>query len=108
MGASALTDILLYYNDASSKGGSRGEAMRRRVGSLALVSGLVTAVAPAAAQTPPHPLPPFADPALGITVTATRLDQPPSSIHPRLAATVYAFTNPPIHNVPPRYPPPPH
>jgi outer membrane receptor protein involved in Fe transport len=74
--------------------------MRRRVGSLALVSGLVAAVAPAAAQTPPQPLPPFADPALGITVTATRLDEARSSIQPSLGATVYDFSNRVIQNVP--------
>ena len=76
--------------------------MRRRVGSLALVLGLVAAVAPAAAQTPPQPqpLPPFVDPALGITVTATRLDEARSSIQPSLGATVYDFSNRVIQNVP--------
>jgi hypothetical protein len=76
--------------------------MRRRVGSLALVSGLVATVVPAAAQTPPQPqpLPPFADPALGITVTATRLDEARSSIQPSLGATVYDFSNRVIQNVP--------
>ncbi|MEA2851451.1 MAG: hypothetical protein QOE02_1470, partial [Rhodospirillaceae bacterium] len=74
--------------------------MRRRVGSLALVSGLVAAVAPAAAQTPPQPLPPFADPALGITVTATRLDEARSSIQPSLGATTYDFSQRTISNIP--------
>jgi len=59
-------------------------------------------VAPAAAQTPPQPqpLPPFVDPALGITVTATRLDEARSSIQPSLGATVYDFSNRVIQNIP--------
>jgi outer membrane receptor protein involved in Fe transport len=102
MGASALTGEMLYYNNASSKADRWGEAMRRRVGSLALVSGVVATVVPAAAQTPPQaqPLPPFADPALGITVTATRLDEARSSIQPSLGATTYDFTPRTIANVP--------
>ena len=73
--------------------------MRRRVGSLALVSGLVAAVAPAAAQTQPQPSrSPY--PALGITVTATRLDEARSSIQPSLGATAYDFSNRVIQNVP--------
>src|SRR5258708_34058528 len=72
--------------------------MRRHVGSLVLVSGLVAAVAPAAAQTPPPP--PLTDPSLGITVTATRLDEARSSIQPSLGATAYDFTPRTIANVP--------
>ena len=72
--------------------------MRRHVGHLALVSGLIAAVAPAAAQTEPQP--PLADPSLGITVTATRLDEARSSIQPSLGATVYDFSNRVIQNVP--------
>ena len=90
--------------------------MRRRVGSLTLVSGLIAAAAPVAAQTPPpapsplapaattqtppQPLPPFADPSLGITVTATRLDEARSSIQPSLGATTYDFSQRTIGNVP--------
>jgi hypothetical protein len=66
--------------------------MRRQAGGLMLVSGLVITMTPASAQTPPQPLPPFADPALGITVTATRLDEARSSIQPSLGATVYDFS----------------
>jgi outer membrane receptor protein involved in Fe transport len=72
--------------------------MRRRVSSLALVSGLVAAVTPAAAQTEPQP--PLTDPSLGITVTATRLDEARSSIQPSLGATAYDFTPRTIANVP--------
>ncbi len=72
--------------------------MRRHVGSLALVSGLVVAVAPAAGQTPPPP--PVIDPLLGITVTATRLDEARSSIQPSLGATTYDFSQRTISNVP--------
>jgi outer membrane receptor protein involved in Fe transport len=90
--------------------------MRRRVGSLTLVTGLIAAVAPVAAQTPPAapsplapaattqtpPLPPTpaVDPSLGITVTATRLDEARSSIQPSLGATTYDFTSRTIANVP--------
>ena len=88
--------------------------MRRRVGSLTLVSGLIAAVVPAAAQTPPPPSPlapaatqtppppptPAIDPLLGITVTATRLDEARSSIQPSLGATVYDFSQRTISNVP--------
>jgi outer membrane receptor protein involved in Fe transport len=72
--------------------------MRRRVGGLTLVSSLVVAVAPAAAQTPPPDQP--ADPALSITVTATRLDEARSSITPSLGATTYDFGKRTIENVP--------
>ncbi|HTB36897.1 MAG TPA: hypothetical protein VK777_07430, partial [Reyranella sp.] len=89
--------------------------MQRRVASLTLVSGLIAAVAPVAAQTPPAapsplaptatqtpPLPPTpaVDPSLGITVTATRLDEARSSIQPSLGATTYDFTSRTIANVP--------
>jgi outer membrane receptor protein involved in Fe transport len=74
--------------------------MRWRVGSLTLVSGLIAAVAPAAAQTPPAPTTPAIDPLLGITVTATRLDEARSSIQPSLGATVYDFSQRTISNVP--------
>src|SRR3984893_8650707 len=74
--------------------------MRRRVGSLTLVSGLIAAVAPAGAHTPPPPPPPFIDPLLGITVTATRLDEARSSIQPSLGATTYDFSQRTISNVP--------
>jgi outer membrane receptor protein involved in Fe transport len=72
--------------------------MRRHVGHLALVSGLVAAVAPAFAQTEPQP--PLTDPSLGITVTATRLDEARSSIQPSLGATTYDFGQRTIENVP--------
>ncbi len=72
--------------------------MRRHVGHLALVSGLVAAVAPAFAQTEPQP--PLTDPSLGITVTATRLDEARSSIQPSLGATTYDFGPRTIENVP--------
>ncbi len=73
--------------------------MRRHVGHLALVvSGLVAAVAPAFAQTEPQP--PLTDPSLGITVTATRLDEARSSIQPSLGATTYDFSQRTIENVP--------
>ena len=73
--------------------------MRRHVGHLALVvSGLVAAVAPAFAQTEPQP--PLIDPSLGITVTATRLDEARSSIQPSLGATTYDFGPRTIENVP--------
>jgi outer membrane receptor protein involved in Fe transport len=87
--------------------------MWRRVGSLTLVSGLIAAVAPVAAQTPPpSPLAPAAtqtppppptpaiDPLLGITVTATRLDEARSSILPSLGATTYDFSQRTISNIP--------
>src|SRR4029077_4494634 len=63
-----------------------------------LLSGLVAAAAPAAAQTEPQP--PLAVPSLGITVTATRLDEARSSIQPSLGATAYDFTPRTIGNVP--------
>ena len=72
--------------------------MRRHVGHLALVSGLVAVGAPAAAQTEPQP--PLTDPSLGITVTATRLDEARSSIQPSLGATIYDFTPRTIDNIP--------
>ena len=65
---------------------------------MALVSGLIAAVAPAAAQTEPQP--PLTDPSLGITVTATRLDEARSSIQPSLGATVYDFSKRTIENIP--------
>jgi outer membrane receptor protein involved in Fe transport len=73
-----------------------------------LALSLVAAVSPAAAQTqrtaspqqPQSPLPPFVDPSLGITVTATRLDEARSSIQPSLGATVYDFSKRVIENVP--------
>src|SRR5580704_18155035 len=89
--------------------------MRRRVGSLTLVTGLIAAVAPVAAQTPPAapstlapaatqtpppPPTPAADPSLGITVTATRLDEARSSIQPSLGATTYDFSQRTIGNIP--------
>jgi outer membrane receptor protein involved in Fe transport len=72
--------------------------MRRHVVHLALVSGLVAVGTPAAAQTPPQP--PLTDPSLGITVTATRLDEARSSIQPSLGATVYDFSKRTIENIP--------
>src|ERR1700730_8562842 len=74
--------------------------MRRRVGSLTLVSGLIAAVTPVAAQTPPPPPTPAIDPLLGITVTATRLDEARSSILPSLGATTYDFSQRTISNIP--------
>ena len=72
--------------------------MRRHVGQLALVSGLVAVGGPAVAQTEPQP--PLTDPSLGITVTATRLDEARSSIQPSLGATVYDFSKRTIENIP--------
>ena len=43
---------------------------------------------------------PLADPSLGITVTATRLDEARSSIQPSLGATVYDFSKRTIQNIP--------
>jgi hypothetical protein len=60
--------------------------MRRHADGLMLTWGLVITVASASAQTPPQP--PIVDPSLGITVTATRLDEARSSIQPSLGATV--------------------
>ncbi len=72
--------------------------MRRHVDCLTLVSSLIAAAMPAAAQPQPQETP--VDPALGITVTATRLDEARSSIQPSLGATVYDFTSRTIGNVP--------
>ena len=103
---------MLYYN-VPREVEFVGEVMRRHVGSLTLASGLIAAVAPVAAQTPPPspiapaatqtpppPSTPVADPSLGITVTATRLDEASSSIQPSLGATAYDFTPRTIGNVP--------
>jgi outer membrane receptor protein involved in Fe transport len=72
-------------------------AMRRHVGWAALACGL-SAGAPALAQTEPQP--PTVEPNLGITVTATRLDEARSSIQPSLGATVYDFSPRVISNIP--------
>ena len=61
-------------------------------------SALVAVEGPAAAQTPPQP--PLTDPSLGITVTATQLDEGRSSIQPSLGATVYDFSKRTIENIP--------
>jgi outer membrane receptor protein involved in Fe transport len=75
--------------------------MRRHVERLSLIWGLALVGAPAFAQTAPTPpQPPAVDPLLGITVTATRLDQARSSIQPSLGATTYDFTQRTIDNVP--------
>ena len=73
--------------------------MRRHVGWAALGCALSL---PGAihAQTEPQPQPPVVDPSLGITVTATRLDEARSSIQPSLGATVYDFTPRTIGNIP--------
>lgn len=71
--------------------------MRRHVGWAALVSAL-SVPGPAFAQTQPQP--PIVDPSLGITVTATRLDEARSSIQPSLGATTYDFTQRTISNIP--------
>ena len=72
--------------------------MQRHIGRLTWVWGLIAAATPAAAQTEPQP--PIADPSLGITVTATRLDEARSSIQPSLGATTYDFSRATIENVP--------
>ena len=61
--------------------------MRRQAGGVMLASALAGAAATAAAQTQPPPV----DPSLGITVTATRLDEARSAIQPSLGATTYDF-----------------
>src|SRR5215831_4923191 len=55
--------------------------------------------APAFAQTEPEKLP-AVDPSLGITVTATRLDEARGSIQPSLGATKYDFSQPLIQTIP--------
>jgi outer membrane receptor protein involved in Fe transport len=72
--------------------------MRRHVGWAALGCALCLPDA-VFGQTEPQPAP-AVDPALGITVTATRLDEARSSIQPSLGATVYDFSPRTISNVP--------
>src|SRR5882672_1063806 len=78
----------------------KGEAMRRHIGvSVVIVGSALVAARPALSQAPPPP-PPVIDPLLGITVTATRLDEARSSIQPSLGATTYDFSQRTISNVP--------
>ena len=73
--------------------------MRWRIGVSAVVAGsALVSARPALTQTPPQA--PITDPSLGITVTATRLDEARSSIQPSLGATTYGFTPRTIDNVP--------
>src|SRR5215472_6701581 len=73
--------------------------MRWRTGMSAVMaaSALLSA---RAALAQPQPQPPLIDPSLGITVTATRLDEARSFIEPSLGATTYGFTPRTISNVP--------
>src|SRR5450631_3865609 len=72
--------------------------MRWHIGVSAVVVGsALLSARPALTQTQP---PPLTDPSLGITVTATRLDEARSSIQPSLGATTYGFTQRTIANVP--------
>jgi hypothetical protein len=78
---------------------AQGEAMRWRIGVSAVVAGSALLSA-RAALTQTQPQSPLTDPSLGITVTATRLDEARSSIQPSLGATTYGFTPRTIGNVP--------
>jgi len=73
--------------------------MRWRIGVSAVVAGSALLSA-RAALTQTQPQSPLTDPSLGITVTATRLDEARSSIQPSLGATTYGFTPRTIGNVP--------
>src|SRR5262245_63088558 len=71
--------------------------MGRRIDiSAVIAASVLVSVRPAFAQS----LPPLIDPSLGITVTATRLDEARSFIEPSLGATTYGFTPRTISNVP--------
>src|SRR5262245_920009 len=73
--------------------------MRRRFGvSAVVVTSALLSARPAFTQTQPQS--PLIDPLLGITVTATRLDEARNSIQPSLGATTYDFTPRTISNVP--------
>ena len=87
--------------------------MRQQIAVSVAITALVAAFArPVVAQTEPQlaPTPPGAtptttttpavNPSLGITVTATRLDEARGSIQPSLGATKYDFSQPFISNVP--------
>jgi hypothetical protein len=75
--------------------------MRRDIGlPLMVIAWLIITAEPAPAQTEQQPAPPIVDPSLGITVTATRLDEARSAIQPSLGATTYGFTPRTIGNVP--------
>jgi outer membrane receptor protein involved in Fe transport len=65
-----------------------------------MVGAALVATTSALAQTPPPPQTPAVDPSLGITVTATRLDEARSSIQPSLGASKYEFTPGVIETVP--------
>ena len=65
-----------------------------------MVGAALVAATSALAQTPPPQTPPVVDPSLGITVTATRLDEARSSIQPSLGASKYEFTPGVIETVP--------
>src|SRR5258707_13225200 len=73
--------------------------MRWRIGVSAVVAGSALLSA-RAALTQTQPQLPLTDPSLGITVTATRLAEAPSSIQPSLGATTDGFTPPHIRNAP--------
>lgn len=67
--------------------------MARRLANKAAWAIVLGTSVPALAQTDPAPPPPpAADPQLGVTVTATRLDEARSSIQPSLGASRYDFT----------------
>ncbi len=72
--------------------------MVRRWGGYAAAAAALTAT-PALAQTDPSPAA-APNPALGITVTATRLDDARNSIQPSLGASRYDFTRGVIESIP--------
>src|SRR5260221_3811206 len=65
-----------------------------------MVGAALVATTSALAQTPPPPQSPAVDPSLGVTVTATRLDEARSSIQPSLGASKYEFTPGVIDTIP--------
>src|SRR6266404_1691799 len=92
---------MLYCNVTEIRSEMKGDAMRRRwAESSVMVGAALVATASALAQTPPPPQSPAVDPSLGVTVTATRLDEARSSIQPSLGASKYEFTPGVIETVP--------
>src|SRR5215470_14528055 len=91
-----LASPLICYNVPKH---GRGAAMARRWVGRAMAMGLFGGSSAALAQSEPAATP-AVDPALGITVTATRLDETRSSIQPSLGATKYDFSQPLIETVP--------
>src|SRR5579862_6750421 len=75
--------------------------MARRWVGLTMAAGLIGGPSSAFGQAEPPPAQaPLADPSLGITVTATRLDEARGSIQPSLGATKYDFSQPFISDIP--------